>query len=109
MPASWELARAGAEMSHLLQEQPFLVGAAGIAIGALIGALLPESAKEDRLLGPARDRMMQKARSAGEKGMERARQKVQAAVDRTAEAPRDGGAREEGDLAGSVGMGGTPA
>lgn len=41
--------------SHLMDEQPLLVGAMGIALGAALGALLPRSAAEDRLMGEARD------------------------------------------------------
>jgi hypothetical protein len=82
-------------MTHLLQEQPFAVGAAGIAIGALIGAIVPETAQEDRLLGSARDRAIRKARSAGKRGLESARQKVHEAVDRTTESLR--GDRADGE------------
>ena len=93
--ASDQSRRAGEEIGRLIEEQRFIVGAAGIAIGALIGALLPESAKEDRLLGPARDRMLRKVRSAGEQGLETAREKVHEAVDRAKEAVRDAGSRED--------------
>jgi len=94
--------RAGAGMTRLLQEQPFAVGAAGVAIGALLGALLPESAQEDRLLGPVRDRALGKVREAGEQGFEASRQKVHEAVDRTTESIRDGGGREEGERGGAT-------
>jgi ElaB/YqjD/DUF883 family membrane-anchored ribosome-binding protein len=82
-------------MTRLLQEQPFAVGAAGIAIGALIGTMLPETAQEDRLLGSARDEAMRKARSVGKRGFETARQKVHEAVDRTTETLRGGRAADE--------------
>ena len=41
--------------SHMMDEQPLLVGAMGIALGAALGALLPRSEAEDRLMGDARD------------------------------------------------------
>ena len=41
--------------SHMMDEQPLLVGAMGIALGAALGALLPRSDTEDRLMGDARD------------------------------------------------------
>ena len=39
-----------------MHEQPLLLGALGLAAGALIGALLPTTEAEDRLLGDARDK-----------------------------------------------------
>lgn len=41
--------------SHMLEDQPLLLGAMGIAMGAALGAVLPRSEAEDRLLGEASD------------------------------------------------------
>jgi ElaB/YqjD/DUF883 family membrane-anchored ribosome-binding protein len=41
--------------SHMMEEQPLLVGAMGIALGAALGAVLPRSEAEDRLMGDTRD------------------------------------------------------
>ncbi|MFJ4143639.1 DUF3618 domain-containing protein [Pseudomonas sp. NPDC089734] len=41
----------------LLNEQPLVVAAMGIALGALIGAALPTSDREKQLIGQARDRL----------------------------------------------------
>lgn len=41
--------------SHMLEEQPLLVGAMGIALGAALGAALPRSEAEDRLMGESSD------------------------------------------------------
>jgi ElaB/YqjD/DUF883 family membrane-anchored ribosome-binding protein len=41
-------------MDRLLHEQPLILGALGLAAGAIIGALLPSTEHEDRLLGEAR-------------------------------------------------------
>lgn len=48
-----ERMRAG--FSRLLEEQPLLVGAMGIAVGAALGAALPHTRSEDRLLGETSD------------------------------------------------------
>jgi hypothetical protein len=42
-------------LAQLLREQPLLVGAVGIALGAILGYALPPTDAEDRLLGEARD------------------------------------------------------
>lgn len=48
-----ERVRAG--FGRLMEEQPLLVGAMGIAVGAALGAALPRSESEDRLLGETSD------------------------------------------------------
>jgi hypothetical protein len=45
---------ARARMERMLEEQPLILGALGLAAGAIIGALLPTSEQENRLLGEAR-------------------------------------------------------
>lgn len=47
------------EVSGVLRREPLVVGAIGLAIGAAIGALLPESRFEERQLGPLKDRVRQ--------------------------------------------------
>ncbi|MDO7926232.1 DUF3618 domain-containing protein [Pseudomonas sp. KFB-139] len=42
----------------LLSEQPLAVAAIGVALGALIGAALPASEREKRLIGQARDKLI---------------------------------------------------
>jgi hypothetical protein len=48
--------RAREGFNTLLEEQPMILGAVGLAVGAAIGAMLPSTEQEDRLLGPARDK-----------------------------------------------------
>ncbi len=60
-----ESAREGAahaqeRMQRLLDEQPLVLGALGLAAGALIGALLPSTEAEDRLVGDVREKAVQK-------------------------------------------------
>jgi hypothetical protein len=45
--------RAREGFNTLLEEQPITLGALGLAVGAAIGAMLPSTEQEDRLLGPA--------------------------------------------------------
>ena len=45
--------RAQNAISELIREQPLIVGAIGLAIGAVIGASLPRSRREDELMGEA--------------------------------------------------------
>jgi uncharacterized protein YjbJ (UPF0337 family) len=56
--------RMRAGLSHTLQEQPLVLGLAVLAAGALLGAALPPTDAEDRLLGPVRDEAAGKVRQA---------------------------------------------
>jgi hypothetical protein len=58
-----EVTREQAEMARerfdrLLHDQPLVLGALGLAAGAIIGALLPKTEHEDRVLGPMRDKVV---------------------------------------------------
>ncbi|HLM52956.1 MAG TPA: DUF3618 domain-containing protein [Pseudoxanthomonas sp.] len=53
--------RLGVGYSTMLQENPMAAGAIAIAAGALIGALLPITQPENRLMGKASDKLKSKA------------------------------------------------
>jgi hypothetical protein len=69
------------EAQHLLADQPLLLGAIGLAAGALAGAALPPSEQEDQAFGALRDQALDRARSAGRRGLEQAREKAEQAVE----------------------------
>lgn len=54
-----EIARV--RLDRLLHEQPLVLGALGLAAGAIIGALLPTTEHEDRLIGPMREKVVKDA------------------------------------------------
>lgn len=53
--------RASQGFEHMLRDQPLALGAIGVALGALIGASVPRSQREDELLGKARQRVTEQA------------------------------------------------
>lgn len=59
--------------NHLLHDNPLALGAIGIAVGALLGAALPTTEPENRLMGEASDDLADKARDAMHTGAEKAR------------------------------------
>jgi hypothetical protein len=65
--------RSGEMFADLLEREPLIVGALGVAIGAAIGAALPSTELEDEYLGPTRDRLKDDAAETLEKGMEKAK------------------------------------
>jgi ElaB/YqjD/DUF883 family membrane-anchored ribosome-binding protein len=46
-----------------MDENPLVMGAAVLALGAVIGSLVPTTRKEDELIGPRRDQLFDRARS----------------------------------------------
>ena len=64
--------------NSLLSEQPLLLGALGIAVGAAIGAALPPTEQEDRLFGSARDKALSGIKQRGTETYEQVRDKVNA-------------------------------
>lgn len=55
--------RASNGFQHLLEQNPLALGAIGIAAGAALGALIPESQKEHELMGDTSERLKQKLRA----------------------------------------------
>lgn len=61
---------------HMTHEQPLALGAVGIALGALVGAALPRTEQENRLMGRSSERAKQKGAEMAREGYEKAAQKA---------------------------------
>lgn len=68
-------------ISNLASQEPLLVAAAGVAIGAMIGAMLPATELEKEQLGPGAGRLREKASDMVEKGRESASRVASKAYD----------------------------
>lgn len=65
-------ARRANEGAHrMLNENPMAAGAIAIAVGALLGSVLPSTRKEDELLGRTSDRLKGDARDLARKGRDK--------------------------------------
>jgi hypothetical protein len=64
-----------------LEEQPLVVGAATLAAGLLVGLLLPSTAREDELMGQARDSLIAEVKGLGEEAIEKGRRVASAAAE----------------------------
>ncbi|MGZ8369409.1 MAG: hypothetical protein ACXWVK_12070, partial [Rhodoplanes sp.] len=62
--------RAQNAFSQLVREQPLVAGAIGLAIGAIIGASLPRSRREDELMGDASESLKATAKGAAREQFE---------------------------------------
>ncbi|WP_283180440.1 DUF3618 domain-containing protein [Pseudomonas svalbardensis] len=64
------------QLSQLLKEQPLMVAAAGIALGAMLGAALPSTATEQRYLGKTSAGLADKVKQQAREGFEAVRDTV---------------------------------
>jgi ElaB/YqjD/DUF883 family membrane-anchored ribosome-binding protein len=54
------------QFDQVLKDQPLIIAAIGVALGAVLGAALPSTRKEDELMGGTRDDLAAKLKSKGE-------------------------------------------
>lgn len=83
----------GDQFSHLLKEQPLLMAAMGIAVGALLGAALPTTATERRYLGRTSASLTGKVKQQAREGYEAVREKVMETTE-----PQEAIAGETGEM-----------
>ncbi len=77
--AGYEMRRARSGAADMYHEHPLVLGALGIAVGALIAAAVPATRREDEWLGETRDELLDDARARAEDGLEAGRRAVHAA------------------------------
>ncbi|MEX2496666.1 MAG: DUF3618 domain-containing protein [Woeseia sp.] len=77
---------------NLMEEQPLLAGALGIAVGAALGAAFPKTQSEDRLMGDASESVADSAKERAQQAFEEARDHAAEAVGSSSgqETPRSG-------------------
>jgi hypothetical protein len=75
--------RARGGFEYLAQEQPLLLGAIGLAVGAAIAASAPRTQQESRVFGEASRRLTEKAKEMGSEQLATVRE----TVERTADVP----------------------
>jgi ElaB/YqjD/DUF883 family membrane-anchored ribosome-binding protein len=93
--AQAQIKRASDGFSTLLQEQPIIAGALGLAIGAAIGAMLPSTEHEDRLLGPTRDKAISQIKERGAEAYDRVRDTAENVVQKVQQASENAVAQTE--------------
>jgi Protein of unknown function (DUF3618) len=82
-------ARTGSGISETIGDNPLLLGALGLAAGALIGAVLPRSSQEEAMMRPAADWAANAARDVAGDAMERGTRAAEAAANAAYEAARE--------------------
>jgi ElaB/YqjD/DUF883 family membrane-anchored ribosome-binding protein len=72
--------QAGRQFNRLLHDNPMAMSTMGFALGTLLGLLVPETRKEDELMGETRDDLMEKAKEASKETFEKAQHVAEAAA-----------------------------
>ena len=65
------------QVVSVIERQPLLLGGIAAAVGALIGAIIPATEYEDRIVGQVRDRAMERAKQMGERQYRNLRSKLE--------------------------------
>jgi ElaB/YqjD/DUF883 family membrane-anchored ribosome-binding protein len=66
--------RISRKTSDFMSDSPMVAGLAAIAIGAIIGAIIPESRREHELMGETRDRLADRGREMVSEGLDTAKE-----------------------------------
>ena len=77
----------GSRLADLVREQPIALGALALAAGALLGAALPMTRYENKVVGPVHDRTMARAKEVGKREYENLRQAVKSSAARMQRGP----------------------
>ncbi len=78
--------RAKNGLQRMLHENPLMVGAAAATIGAVIGMALPESERENQLMGEARDQVIENVQEMAHNAAERVQNAASEAAERVQDA-----------------------
>jgi hypothetical protein len=80
----------------IAQENPLGLAVAGIAVGFLVGTLMPSTSVEDEKLGPLADDVREQAKQTGQEALERGKEVAQSAAQSAADTVKEEG-REHGE------------
>ena len=88
MPDGQQL-KSGARKVGISKKNPLGLGIAAMAVGFLVGTLLPSTSVEDDKLGEMSDQVGEKAREAGHEALDRGKEVAREAVDSAKETAGD--------------------
>ena len=81
--------QAGANLNDIARDQPLLVAGIGLALGMVLGSLLPASETENQLFGEQADALRDKAGDLASEGYRKAKTVVQRSYEAAADAAQD--------------------
>jgi len=96
-----QFARARERTGQLINEQPLVVAALGVAVGAALGATLPRTQRENELMGTVRDDLLERAKETAREQAETLKQSAQ----RVAETAKEEASRVQEQVTGAATQG----
>jgi hypothetical protein len=94
--AATQVNRAGGALQQALHDNPLAVGAAALAVGAVVALAVPQTQQEHQVMGPTRDKLVVKAQDTAHEVAERvqtAAQETVQKVEHVAQEARDAAQR----------------
>lgn len=94
--AKSQVRRARVGFWQTMEENPLMVGAATLALGVVVGLLLPSTDREDELMGETRDHLLDQAKETGQQMLDKSKHVAEAVADKVKEEARNQGLTPEG-------------
>ncbi|HYC41754.1 MAG TPA: DUF3618 domain-containing protein [Noviherbaspirillum sp.] len=92
-----QMERAKDRFGQMMDEQPLVLGALGLAVGAALGAAIPNTRRENEMMGSARDDLLERAKETAREQAETLKQSAQ----RVAETAKQEAGRVTEEMSGS--------
>jgi len=102
MPDTDDVSRGAKKTVGIAKENPLGLAVGGVAVGFLVGLLLPATRVEDERLGEVGDQVRETVKDTGQEALERGKQVAQEAAGSAAETARDSGREQAEDMASSL-------
>ena len=94
--AKYQARRAKTGLWQTLEENPLIGGAATLAVGVIAGLLIPETEKENELMGETRDHLFEEVKEAGQEVLEKGKHVAEAVADKVKDEVKSAGLTPEG-------------
>jgi hypothetical protein len=78
--AATQVNRAGSLLQQAIHDNPLAVGAAALAVGAVVGLAVPQTQQEHQIMGPTRDKLVVKAQDTAHEVAQRVQTAAQETV-----------------------------
>jgi gas vesicle protein len=101
-PDGEQVKRQAGRMKALAERNPAGLAIGGVAVGFLVGLLLPSTQMEDERLGEAADQVKSRAADAASEAVDRGKQVAQEAAQSAADTARESGREQSGELTSSL-------
>lgn len=94
--AKSQVRRARVGFWQTMEENPLMVGAATLALGVIVGLMLPSTEREDELMGETRDHLLDQAKETGQQMLDKGKHVAEAVADKVKQEARNQGLTPEG-------------